>query len=129
MLYKDEHRKITGTRGTTPTVTAGTNIKRSPRPVGHTTEPCPRTHYIQIRLVRFADKKTRYPYWPPRLYEAYGSEPFGSDLTDACVEGSLGGDGVKRYDNIPAGTCSFQFHRFLDEVSEYLKSEIAKPWS
>jgi hypothetical protein len=63
------------------------------------------------------DVKARasHAWWPARP-PGYGGAAFAAEITDGHRDGALGSDGRVAFDGIPAGTCSFKFATFYDDV-------------
>lgn len=82
---------------------------------------CPRTHRIALTLVPAPDVKARaaHSWWPARP-PGYGGVAFAAEITDGHRDGALGSDGRVEFEGIPAGTCSFKFATFYDDVEEAL---------
>jgi hypothetical protein len=59
-------------------------------------------------------------WWRQRAADPYASEPFAATLTDGPKQGSLDGDGRIGYEQIPPGSCEFQFKEFYRAIEKAL---------
>ena len=103
--------------------------------VGAPSVACKNVHWISVKLVR-QPLKARPKWWPTPLNIPswlltpqnlpYGGEAYSADITTGKKTGALNGDGVVRFDNIPAGNCQFKFVKFYDDIEKYFKDKLAK---
>jgi hypothetical protein len=96
----------------------------SERKPGSPVEPCPKTHWIQVELLRNSVGGQRPSWWPPKQQPPYAKEPFSAEITDGHKEGALNGQGSVRYDGIPCGTCTFKFKVFYKEIEDYIAAQL-----
>lgn len=107
-----------------------------PTPVGTPCVACKNVHWISVKLVRRPDVQARPKWWPtpPNIplwlttlqNLPYGGETYSADLTSGKKTGSLNGDGVVRFDNIPAGKCQINITQFYEDIEQFFKYKLGK---
>jgi hypothetical protein len=110
-------------RGLPPAV-RGADAAFSNKPVGKPVNSCV-VHWIKVSLVRQPDLKARPAWWPPQKGLPYNSEPYDADTTQGKKNGSLDGQGSVKFNNIPAGTCQFQFKKFHEKIKQHFKEQLS----
>ena len=88
----------------------------------------PEKHRVALRLVPLpvAKAPSAYPWWPARA-RSYGDAAFSAEITDGHHDGTLDGRGCVSFEDIPAGTCSFSFPEFYDDIEVALKNLTCTP--
>lgn len=93
------------------------------KPAGVPVKACV-VHWIKVSLVRHPDLNARPKWWPRARPLPYASEPYDADTTQGKKSGSLDGRGSVKFNNIPAGTCQFQFKKFHEKIEQYFKEKL-----
>ena len=102
---------------------ANTNFSNSP--IGTPVASCD-VHWVSVKLIRQPDLQSRPSWWRARESPPYPLEAYRAEITSGKTSGSLNGDGLVRFDRIPAGTNSFTFSGFYKEIENCLKEQLPR---
>lgn len=92
---------------------------RDPRPVSAPVQPCPVSHWFDVRLVMRPDNSRRPQWWPVERRPGYGNEQVS--LTGAGIPPPVrttDGQGRVRVTGIAGGAVQVIFYNFVAEVRE-----------
>jgi len=85
--------------------------------------PCT-LHSITVRLALPPENCPKW--WPTPGPVPYNHETYKGNLTDGEHFGLLDGSGAATFQQIPAGSCQFQFPDFYLNIEQYFKEKLGE---